>query len=74
MTTYIDKWGKFDVEIPHCRDCDEEAVVLFPGSDGVSCDLFSLTRPTAGYGYCMEHARSHGWPNHIPHERETRLA
>ncbi len=74
MTLYSDDRGSFEVQIPACKDCGADAVVLYPGQDhGIASDLlnFHITRPTPGFGFCIPCAVRHGWPN-LPHERATK--
>jgi hypothetical protein len=53
-----------------CLDCGDEAVVLFPGTEGSTSDLLDvyLSRPEPGFGLCILHAVERKWPN-FPSEK-----
>ena len=58
--------------IPACADCGAEAVILFPCTEPIREAGIVLARGEEGYGYCLQDARRHGWPN-MDGERQWEL-
>ena len=63
--------------LPACMDCDRDAVVFIPATEGAFTTLLGapvmLRRPTRDMAFCLACARdNHGWPGSLRGEKPKR--